>query len=237
MSALWQRRCRALHRGLAAVVGVQLLFWVLGGLTMASLNLERVRGADRRAQQPQTSLNWEHILSPEIALKRAGVTEPVQSLHLEMHLNQPLYLAKTNQQRWLIHAENAQLWSPLSEERAVAVALADYSSSATVEKVEWVETAGTEYRGRELPLWKVQLTDARRTALYVDPFRAEVVARRNRYWRIFDWMWMLHIMDYRQRDDFNHPLLVVFAGTTLAFVVSGASLLFFAWRRGRNKPA
>jgi uncharacterized iron-regulated membrane protein len=77
----------------------------------------------------------------------------------------------------------------------------------------------------------VQLADARRTALYVDPYTAEVVARRNNYWRVFDWMWMLHIMDYRERSNFNHPLLLFFAATTLGFVLSGAALLLMHWRR------
>ena len=113
------------------------------------------------------------------------------------------------------------------------MALADYSGAATVAAVDWVEQAGTEYRGRDLPLWRVRLDDTRGTALYVDPFTAEVVARRNHYWRVFDWMWMLHIMDYRQRSDFNHPLLLIFAATTLAFVLSGATLLMTSWRRSR----
>lgn len=228
-----KRRLRALHRSLALIVGVQLLFWVLGGLTMASLDLERVRGADRRVPVATPVLEWAHILPPDQALQRAGVSEPVHSLRLESRLGQPVYLATGIDQKWLIAAESAERWSPLSPERARQVALADYSGAATVAAVDWVEQAGTEYRGRDLPLWRVRLDDTRGTALYVDPFTAEVVARRNHYWRVFDWMWMLHIMDYRQRSDFNHPLLLIFAATTLAFVLSGATLLMTSWRRSR----
>lgn len=229
-----KRRLRALHRSLALIVGVQLLFWVLGGLTMVSLDLDRVRGADRRVPAATPALEWAHILPPDQALQRAGVSEPVHSLRLESRLGHAVYLAAGNDQRWLIEANRAELWSPLSPERASEVALADYSGAAAVAAVEWVDQAGTEYRGRDLPLWRVRLDDARGTALYVDPFSAEVVARRNHYWRVFDWMWMLHIMDYRQRSDFNHPLLLVFAATTLAFVLSGATLLVTSWRRSRR---
>lgn len=28
-------------------------------------------------------------------------------------------------------------------------------------------------------------------------------------WRVFDFLWMLHIIDFDSRDDFNHPLLQI----------------------------
>ena len=68
------------------------------------------------------------------------------------------------------------------------------------------------------------------TGVGTDPF----VARRNDWWRLFDFVWMLHIMDYETRDDFNHPLLIATAATALLFVVSGLFMLFFAFRPRRS---
>jgi len=50
----------------------------------------------------------------------------------------------------------------------------------------------------------------------------DLVTRRNRLWRIYDFAWMLHIMDYREREDFNHPLLVSASFLALLVVLSGA---------------
>ena len=50
-------------------------------------------------------------------------------------------------------------------------------------------------------------------------------------WRVFDFVWMLHIMDYDERDDFNHPLLLITAGTALLFVFTGLWMLVLPFRR------
>jgi len=53
-----------------------------------------------------------------------------------------------------------------------------------------------------------------------------LLARRTTRWRIFDFLWMLHIMDFDTRDDFNTPLLQIAAG--LGFVVGLSGLVFWA---------
>jgi hypothetical protein len=44
-------------------------------------------------------------------------------------------------------------------------------------------------------------------------------------WRVFDIMWALHIMDYREREDFNRPLLIVVTALALAMTIFGFVLL------------
>ena len=48
-------------------------------------------------------------------------------------------------------------------------------------------------------------------------------------------MWMLHIMDYDERQDAHHPLLIGAQITGLTFALTGAWLLFYSFRR--RKPA
>lgn len=51
-------------------------------------------------------------------------------------------------------------------------------------------------------------------------------------------MWSLHIMDYGQRDDFNHPLLVAFASLGVITVLSGGVVwLARLRRRSKRRPA
>ena len=63
---------------------------------------------------------------------------------------------------------------------------------------------------------------------YVCPVTGEVLKRRNRPWRLFDFFWMLHIMDYRGRDDFNHLLLTSFS--VLAILTSVSGMVLWSWR-------
>ena len=50
-------------------------------------------------------------------------------------------------------------------------------------------------------------------------------------WRLKDFFWMLHTMDYRGRDDFNNPLVVA-VGVSAAWVgLTGLWLLLRVFRR------
>jgi exosortase/archaeosortase len=82
-----------------------------------------------------------------------------------------------------------------------------------------------------LPVWRVNFADEEETSLYVSMTEARVVARRSEKWRLFDFFWMLHIMDYEERHDFNNPLLITFSVSALLFAFSGIFLLFFRFYR------
>ena len=90
------------------------------------------------------------------------------------------------------------------------------------------------------PCWRVDLSDAAETHVYVDARTGEVTARRNGTWRIYDFLWGLHIMDYREHDDFRHPLLVAAAGLAVVTALSGLLLwamrLVRRWRRWGAGP-
>jgi len=47
---------------------------------------------------------------------------------------------------------------------------------------------------------------------------------RNNQWRVFDFLWMLHTMDYQGRDDFNNALLRAFSVFGLITIFSGFAL-------------
>ncbi|MGL0160473.1 hypothetical protein O6128_23755, partial [Salmonella enterica subsp. enterica] len=65
-------------------------------------------------------------------------------------------------------------------------------------------------------------------------FTGERLATRHTLWRAFDVMWMLHIMDYRTREDIGNPLLRIAAILGLLLTVAG--LVLSAWAlRGRAR--
>jgi hypothetical protein len=51
---------------------------------------------------------------------------------------------------------------------------------------------------------------------------------RSDIWRLYDFFWMLHIMDYETLDDFNHPLLIAIAAFSLFITVSGIIFIYFS---------
>ena len=57
------------------------------------------------------------------------------------------------------------------------------------------------------------------------------MARRNDDWRFFDFFWMLHIMDYQERENFNNPLLITASMFALFTVLAGLLLLVLRLQR------
>jgi len=68
--------------------------------------------------------------------------------------------------------------------------------------------------------------------------RGTVTARRSTLWRTFDFLWSLHIMDFKDHEDFNTPLLIISTALALIVIVTGivmfpSRLGYSAWRRRR----
>lgn len=96
--------------------------------------------------------------------------------------------------------------------------------AADVSHIERLATAPRE-AGYKEDVWRVEYNDILSTTLYLSATSGEVVTVRSTLWRIFDFFWMLHIMDYDEREDFNNPLLISFAATSVLFCLTGILLL------------
>ena len=85
-------------------------------------------------------------------------------------------------------------------------------------------------------MWRVDFDDSRHTTVYVSPQSGKVVGRRNTIWRVYDFFWMLHIMDYSARDNFNNPLVVTCA-VIAWFLATRGIWLVVVWlkRKSRRK--
>ncbi|KZY28083.1 hypothetical protein A3726_15625 [Erythrobacter sp. HI0037] len=84
---------------------------------------------------------------------------------------------------------------------------------------------------RPLPVWQVALADG--THVYIGTETGQIGAVRTRWWRVFDFMWGLHIMDLQTREDTHHPILVFFAALAAIGALFGC-ILMFRRRRART---
>jgi hypothetical protein len=87
-------------------------------------------------------------------------------------------------------------------------------------------SAHHEYRENPLPAYAIHIASANRTTVFVAAEWGTVQKFRNRSWRIFDWLWMLHTMDYQGRDHFGNVLLKLFSGLGLLTIGSGLVLYY-----------
>ena len=114
--------------------------------------------------------------------------------------------------------------SPIPMTLAARVAEADHAGDLRAARVSRVDAETSEYRGA-LPAWRVDFEDGEGRAIYVAADTGQVTARRSTLWRAYDFLWGLHIMDWRGHEDFNSWLLVIVTLLSLVVVVSGIVML------------
>ncbi len=217
------------HKWIGIIVGIQIVLWVVGGLVMSVFPIELVRGETASAPPDTTPIAAAdlNVSLPEVL----AVTGPAESLRTTRVAGR-LYLevARAGQPPVLVDAADGRVLDGIPSEMAREIAAADFTGAGKVRSVTLQEARSTEYRGA-LPVWRVEFDDARDTRLFVSPHTGRLVARRNDVWRLYDFFWMLHIMDYKERTDFNHPLLITASVIALIVSVSGFLLLFYRVRR------
>ncbi|WP_420603834.1 hypothetical protein [Flagellimonas sp.] len=221
---------RKWHRYLGAILGIQFLLWTLGGLYFSWTNIDEIRGDNLK--QPKIALDVSSdVVSPSTFLNAQFTSkDSIKSLELTSILEKPVYrvVYKSNDgtKVRLYDGKTGKQRLPLNEKEAVQIAHEGLKVSANPTSVEYLTETGKhhEYRGRPLPAYAITFAKPANTTIYVSAEHGNIQTFRSNKWRVFDFLWMLHTMDYEGRDDFNNLLLRAFALFGLFTIFSGFSL-------------
>ena len=222
-----------LHKWTALIVGLQVLAWMVSGLYMTFVPIETVRSEHNIRKTEPRDLREAPVRGMPVEAVRA-LGGPVTRLELVDVDGRLSWRADiSGKPAALIDDASGQMISPLGEEAARRIAEADFAGQGRIVAARLIEAdPPIEFRG-DLPVWQLSFDDADGTNLYVSPASGRVVARRSSTWRVYDFLWSLHIMDYRDRDDFNNWLVVISAAIALAMTVSGFVILAYRFVLGR----
>jgi hypothetical protein len=224
-SGIWAK----IHKWLALVMALQILFWLASGLFFAAFPIERVRSEHAIAEPASAPVALDQA---SVGLQRlaAGGVAPGERLELRTLLGRPVALITPREGRpRLYDLATGRRLSPIPMTFAARIAEADHAGDARAARVERIAANDSEYRGA-LPAWRVDFDDGAHRSLYVASDTGTVTARRSTLWRVYDFLWGLHIMDWRGHEDFNTPLLV--AATLLALIVTIAGIVLLPGRLG-----
>ena len=221
---LTRSRLRRWHIWLGWIVGLPILFWVISGLVMVVRPIEEVRGTHLLAEPKPVELDRAPI-APRIE----GI--PLASLALKQSAAGPRWIAtlKDGTARAADPATGAWLpdVSATTAAKEVAVRYIGAASIASVARTD-PDTPPLDLR-RPIPAWQVAMDDG--AHFYVDARSGEIVATRTRFWRFYDWMWGLHIMDLKTREDTHNPLIIGFAIVALLTTILALAMLPMTIRR------
>ena len=218
-----------LHLWAGLLLGIQVTLWVASGVVMSWFHIDLVRGERTAFSAPAPELEAKGYASPGGVIAQM---DGVVTVSLRHFLGRPVYEVEGVSERALFDASSGEKISPLEEETAREVARADYVGKGEIETLKLMSDPPHEYR-RKRPVWRADFDDRLNTRLYISPETGRVVSRRNDIWRLYDFFWMLHIMDYVERDDFNNPLVKAFSAAGLLFSFTG--LIMVVMKKGRNQ--
>lgn len=197
---------RSLHRYLSIFIAIQLLLWTVSGIYFAFNKIELIRGEQYRLPTNVEYRIFDRLGQQVIASNKDG--NIVYRTYPE-----------------------GNLLEKLSDEEAKLIA----SIKTSLEPVSAIllteSLPGSEYRGRSLPIYQITTTSKDDTNIYLDPLSGDVLAIRSDSWRMWDFLWSLHIMDYDQRDNINNFLLRIFSILALVSSISGILLFFFSKKK------
>lgn len=216
----WKYLTRA-HKWAGLVLGVQILLWFASGLFMALFPINEVRGS-HLAEKATWSLTDAKVIPIEIAM--TAYEGNLTGASLTSIAGEPAYALIGDKGTQLLNARTGTAWEPVGEDSIRVAAKKYYKGQGEISSLKRLTETPKEYR-RPPPVWQVQYDDADKTRLYLDAETAELRAVRTRLWRVYDFMWMLHIMDYDTRDNFNSWWLRLAAFLALLFAISGMMLV------------
>lgn len=205
------------HIWLAWLTGVPVLMWTVTGLIMVWYPIEYVRGTHLSNEVPPVST--ELLVMPQLP-------PSVESVTLQGFVDGPGWIVVSGDgERSRYSAVDGGLYNGVLEADARAIATATYAGDAALEAI-------THFPADQSPMdlrtpvnaWQARFADD--THIYIAAATGEVLAVRSSWWRTFDFVWGLHIMDLQTREDTSHPILIVFAALGVLGSLLGCVLMF-----------
>jgi uncharacterized iron-regulated membrane protein len=231
-----QRYIRKSHRYLGFFLGIQFLFWTVGGIYFSWTKIEKIRGEDIRVAKESIKptglapisniVDSLNKLIPNIQFESLQLTTILHKNYYQIHLTSP------SSKHLLFDAQTLQLKKPIQADEAKQIAQLALKIQAPIERVEYLTTTGGhhEYREKPLPAYAISFGKPAQTTVYISTELGTVQSFRNDSWRIFDFLWMLHTMDYQDRDNINNWALRIFSIIGLVTLISGFLLFFITSR-------
>ena len=196
-----KRFIRNFHRYLSIFVSVQLLLWTISGIYFAYNKIELVRG-----EQYRLPVDVEYRIFNRLDIS--------------------IIEKNDNGNKSYETYPDGNKVEPLTKDEALLIA----SKKTSLNPIDGIlinETyKGAEFRGRDLPIFKVQTDTEDNINIYINPLTGDISAIRSDSWRLWDLFWALHIMDYQDRDNINNLLLKILSILALMTSISGIVLFF-----------
>ncbi|MGK0254742.1 MAG: hypothetical protein ACI9OE_002250 [Mariniflexile sp.] len=219
-------KIRKAHRYLGIFLGIQFLMWTISGLYFSWTDIDEIHG-DQFLNETILKTSFTNLISPA----ELQSNEDITSLELLNIADKPYYWLNENK---IFNAKTGVSKNGITQDEALYIANKRMRDDLEVSSIEILtETNGHhEFRQRKdvgkLPAYVVSYSNDEALKAYISVNNGQFQTVRHRNWRIFDFLWMTHTMDYEGRDDFNNLVLRIFSILGLITVMSGFLLFYIS---------
>ena len=212
---------RNIHRYLSLFISIQFLLWTISGVFFSFNKIEEVRGE----QYLLESKEMDFSINSPININSSG------EIKFFYRLDDLVYEVNLGGSFYVYHQDGNPIAKLSFSEAKEIIQTKTNLTPISVGEISKNER-GSEYRSRPLPLFKVESLnkDEKVINVYLDPYSGQIRAIRSTQWRMWDFLWGLHIMDWTDRDNFNNNFIKFFSVLAFISALSGI-LLFFKTRR------
>lgn len=208
------------HIWLGWIVGLPILMWTVTGLFMVARPIEQVRGDHLRIAAKEEVLPAGSEIAVNLPRDR-----PVKSVSAAMEDGAVMTRLEYADGSLARFGEDGTELAPLNEQAARDLVKTQIVGGTNVVAAKFHSANKAPFDFRlEMPVWQLVLADG--THVYVGQQSGKIEAVRTRWWRGFDFMWGLHILDPQTREDTSHPLLIIAAALSVIGALLGCVLLF-----------
>ena len=211
---------RSFHKYLSLAISIQLLLWTISGIYFAFNKIELIRGEQYLLEQEISDVSLDEMKN----------TFNAKNLSILKRLDQWIIKVEDGAGVYYTDLNGNKLTSLTREQVKLAVKGQTSLTPVNVTRIT-SSSEGSEFRGRELPLFKVTTSLEEEVNVYVDAVSGEVKAIRSDSWRLWDLLWGLHIMDYSERENIDNFLLKIFSILALISSLSGITLFFLGLKK------
>lgn len=229
---------------MGVVIGVQFLFWTVGGLYFSWTNIEEIRSEHVRTTPPPVALPTDLLpanVSPARHLPAEAKFDAAKlrliNIFGEPHYSLP-FEAGDDASQLVVNLRSGERREPINEAAAIETAKQALTVDLPLDGIDLIDKGTVskhhEYRGRPLPAYAVNFAGSDQFTVYVSVNDWQVQTVRSNKWRAFDLLWMLHTLDLEGRDNINNYLLRAFSIFGVLTILSGFVLFFVSskfWRR------
>lgn len=230
----WPVLIRRTHKWLTLFIGLQVVIWTVTGMYMVAVHIDYIHGDHLVRTPPAPRYTLSGLTPPNSVVALAPDATEVR---LQTMLDRPVWRVETPSASYVVDAKSGQKLPPLSEAQVREVARRIYTGTPDIVAVNLLTKSPIEMQTRKPPYWQVEFKGWNQPTLYISPTTGEMISRRHNLWRIFDFAWMLHIMDYSERTNVNNPLVRVATWTAFLMALTGAWLLLWSFPRKKKKKA